>query len=91
MVTITTYPLKSPWKPRECTVDSSKNLPPGGLHCASMFGIAEIVAGLAEVEGYDISQEDYTSNTPLAWAACSGHEGVVKVPVLLGRGDANPD
>jgi len=61
----------------------------GGLHCASFFGIAEIVAGLVETEGYDINKMDYGGNTPLAWAAHNGHEGAVQV--LLGRDNVNPD
>ena len=60
-----------------------------GLHCASIFGIDEIVACLVEVEGRDINQRDCVDNTPLMWAACNGHEGVVKI--LLGRDDVNPD
>ena len=60
-----------------------------GLHCASLFGIDEIVAGLVEVEGCDINQIDCVYNTPLLWAAWNGHEGVVKI--LLGRGDVNPN
>jgi len=30
----------------------------GGLHCASIFWIEEIVAGLVEVEDCDINQSD---------------------------------
>jgi len=61
----------------------------GGLHCASFFGIVEIVAGLVETEGYDINQMDCEGNTPLAWAAHNGHEGAVQV--LLGRDNVNPE
>jgi len=60
-----------------------------GLHCASLFGIVEIVAGLIEVEGYDINQRDCVDNTPLLWAAHNGHEGVVKI--LLERRDVALD
>jgi len=60
-----------------------------GLHCASMFGVDKIVAGFVEAEGCDINQRDCLGNTPLLWAANSGHEGVVKI--LLGRDDVNPD
>jgi len=60
-----------------------------GLHCASFFGIVEIVACLLAVEGCDINQEGHIGNTPLAWAAFNGHEGVVEI--LLGRDDVNPD
>ena len=59
-----------------------------GLHCTSIFGIDEIVAGLVEVEGCDINQDCF-GNTPLVWAALNGHEGVVKI--LLKRDDVNPD
>ena len=60
-----------------------------GLHCASIFGIDEIVASLLEVEGCDPNIEDCVGNTPLVWAALNGHEGVVKI--LLGRDDVKPE
>jgi len=60
-----------------------------GLHCASLFGIVEIVTSLIEVEECDISQKDCVDNTPLVWAARNGHERVVKI--LLKRGDVSPD
>ena len=60
-----------------------------GLHCASFFGIVEIVAALVQMEGCDINQIDSRGNTSLAWAARNGHEGVVKM--LLERDDINPD
>ena len=60
-----------------------------GLHCASFFGIVEIVACLVEIEGYDVNQEDCIGNTPLLWAAENGHEGVVEA--LLRRRDINPE
>jgi len=59
-----------------------------GLHCASFFGIVDIVAGLVEMEGCDINQTDLTGRAPIAWAALSGHEGVVKM--LLERDDVIP-
>ena len=60
-----------------------------GLHCASLFGIIEIVAILIEMEGYDINKKDCVDNTPLLWAAHNGHKCVVAF--LLGRGDVAPD
>jgi len=60
-----------------------------GLHCASFFGIVEVVAFLVEVEACDINQLDLAGATPLMWAARNGHEGVVEI--LLGRDDVEPD
>ena len=60
-----------------------------GLHCASAFGIVEIVASLLEVESCNINQTDCTGGTPLIWAAWSGHERVVEI--LLARDDASPN
>ena len=60
-----------------------------GLHCASIFGIVEILANLVEVGGCDINQGDCVGNTPLVWASWNGWEGVVKI--LLGDGGANPN
>jgi len=60
-----------------------------GLHCASFFGIVDIAACLLEMEGSDINQTDCGGNTPLAWAACGGHEGVMKI--LLARDGVDPD
>ena len=60
-----------------------------GLHCASFFGIVEIVASLLEIEGCDINKMDFTGSTPLLWASRSGHEGVVKM--LLGRDGIRSD
>ena len=61
----------------------------GGLHCASFFGIVEVVTTLMEMGCYDIDGEDFLGRTPLGWAAHNGHEGVVKI--LLGRKEVNPD
>jgi len=60
-----------------------------GLHCASFFGIVEVVAGLIEMGCYDINEVDFLGCGPLAWAARNGHEEVVKI--LLGQEGVNPD
>ena len=60
-----------------------------GLHCASFFGIIEIVASLLEIEGCDINQMDSRGSTPLHWAARNGQEEAVKI--LLDRDDVDPD
>ena len=63
--------------------------PLSGLHCASFFGITEVVVTLIEKQFYDINTGDFLGCTPLAWAACNGHEQVMKI--LLGREEVNPD
>jgi len=60
-----------------------------GLHCASFFGIVELVAALIEMEWCDINKRDILWHTPLAWAAHNGHEEVVKT--LLKQEEINPD
>ena len=65
------------------------NFESSGLHCVSLYGIAEIVTSLVEVEGCDINQTDCTGNIPLIWAAVEGHEEVVKI--LLGRDGVDPN
>ena len=59
-----------------------------GLHCASFFGIVEVVATLIKMECYNINEGDSLGYTPLTWAARNGHEEVVKI--LLGREEVNP-
>ena len=59
-----------------------------GLHCASFFGIVELVTVLIYDEGYEVDQQDCRGRTPLTWAAIAGHEGLVKV--LLERENADP-
>jgi len=69
--------------------DFSTCFPFSGLHCASFFGITEVVAGLIEMRCYDIDGGDFSGCTPLAWAAHNGHAGVVKT--LLEWEEVNPD
>jgi len=59
------------------------------LHCASYFGIDDVVADLIEKESCDINQSDCMGNTALWWAARQGNEGVVRR--LLARKEVNPD
>jgi len=59
------------------------------LHCASYFGIEDVVAELIEREGCNINQSDCMGFTALGWAAQQGNEGVVRL--LLARNDINPD
>ena len=60
-----------------------------GLHCASFFGIVELVTIFINAEGHEVDQQDCTGRTPLAWAARNGHEGVVQV--LLERKNVDPN
>ena len=59
------------------------------LHCASFFGIIELVTILVNSEDCEVDQQDCVGSTPLAWAARNGHERVVKV--LLGRKNVEPN
>jgi len=70
-------------------VDADKFSGFSGLHCASFFGIIEIVASFVEMEGCDINQMDFSGSTPLYWAAYNGHERAVEI--LLEGDDVNPD
>jgi len=60
-----------------------------GLHSASFFGIVEVVSSLIEMDCDDINEEDIRGRTALAWAACNGHDEVVKM--LLERREVYPD
>ena len=68
-----------PWWPH---LPSHRPFP--GLHCASYFGIDEVVTALTEMEGCDINQQDFQQFTPLVRAAEQGNQGVV---VLLLKWD----
>ena len=48
-----------------------------GLHCASYFGIVEIVAVLIKKKLREVNQGDCKGSTPLMWAAQRGNEAVV--------------
>ena len=60
-----------------------------GLHCASFFGIVELVTVLIDAEDYEVDQRDCVGRTPLIWAAREGHESVVKVLLEGENVDAN--
>ena len=70
--------------------DSHKPPNFSGLHCASFFGIVEIIASLVEV-GHRINQMDCTGSTPLLWAALNGHEGAVIILLRRGADPGSPD
>jgi len=86
---ISTEILLSKEKPESFDPDFDEHFLFSGLHCASFFGIVELVTSLVEVGGCDINQTDCTGSTPLMWAATNGHKGVVKI--LLERDDVNPN
>ena len=60
-----------------------------GLHCASYFGIVEVVTALIETKDRNINQRDCIGSTPLMWAARQANEEVVRL--LLTQDDVNPD
>jgi len=63
-----------------------------GLHCASFFGILELVTAVINIGGCDINQQDCTGSTPLAWAARNGHVEVAKLLLEVKGVDPNlPD
>jgi len=63
-----------------------------GLHCASYFGVAEVLATLIEPEGCDVNQRDCIGYTPLMWAAQRGHEAAARLLLIRGKVDPNkPD
>ena len=60
-----------------------------GLHCASFFGIVEVMTGLLRMNDCDANQRDSVGMTPLAWAVRRGDEEVVEL--LLSREAVDPD
>ena len=60
-----------------------------GLHCASFFGIVELVTTLISEGGCEINQQDCVGSTPLSYAARNEHEGVVKL--LLEQENVDPN
>ena len=61
----------------------------GGLHCASFFGIVEVMTSLLEMRGCDANQGDSAGVTPLTWAVRSGQGEAVEL--LLRQEAINPD
>jgi len=61
----------------------------GGLHCASFFGIVEVMTGLLGMSGCDANQGDSAGITPLAWAVRGGQREAVEL--LLSQGAVHPD
>ena len=60
-----------------------------GLHCASFFGIVEVMTGLLGISGCDANQGDSAGITPLAWAVRGGQGDVVEL--LLRQKVVSPD
>ena len=60
-----------------------------GLHCASVFGIAEITTTLMNQPNADLNKRDFLGITPLIWATICGQEQVAKL--LLQRETISPD
>ena len=63
--------------------------PFSALHCASLFGIGDLVTALIKTKFYNINRVGFCGYTPLVWAASNGHEEVVKI--LLEHEGINPD
>ena len=61
----------------------------GGLHCASFFGIVDVMTGLLGMSGCDANPGDPAGMTPLAWAARGKQEEAVEL--LLGLETVDPN
>ena len=64
-------------------------VPFNGLHCASLFGIVDVVTTFIEMRCYDPNERDFGGRTPLLWATKKGHEEVVKL--LLAQEEVDPN
>ena len=60
-----------------------------GLHCASFFGIVDLMTSLLAVSGCDPGQGDSAGITPLVWAVKGGQGEVVEL--LLGLTAVDPN
>ena len=60
-----------------------------GLHCASFFGIVDIMNDLLRMGDCDVNQGDSAGIAPLAWAARGGQEQAVEL--LLGLEAVDPN
>jgi len=60
-----------------------------GLHCASFFGIVEVMTALLGVDGCDANGGDCAGMTPLIWAAKEGKEEAVAL--LLSQEAVDPN
>jgi len=60
-----------------------------GLHCASFFGIYDLMTSLLGMSGRDINRGDSAGITPLVWALRGGHEKAVEL--LLGEAAVDPN
>jgi len=60
-----------------------------GLHCASYFGIDEVVAALMDMKGCDINLGDCMGFTPVVWAARQGNQGAMRL--LLTREEVDSE
>ena len=59
-----------------------------GLHCASFFGIVDVMTSLLRMDGCDADRGDSAGITPLTWTVRGGHEGAVEL--LLSQEAVNP-
>jgi len=62
-----------------------------GLHCASFFGIVDLVAALIGMGCYDIDEIGIGGSTPLVCAARNGHEEVVNMLLSAARDLPRPN
>jgi len=64
----------------------------GGLHCASFFGIVDVMAAFLGMSDCDVNQGDSAGMAPLGWAVRGGQEAAVELLLRQEAVDPNkPD
>ncbi|KAI0967611.1 hypothetical protein F4678DRAFT_238252 [Xylaria arbuscula] len=76
MRTVQVYPLR---QDKDNTWSEKYSKDANALHVAAYCGVSSIFRDLLEGEDVHIVQRDSYGFTPLAWAACGGHQDIMKL------------
>jgi len=71
------------------SLEANTRAPFTGLHCASFFGIVDVMTGLLGMDGCGANRGDFAGITPLIWAVRGEHEEAVEL--LLRQEAIDPD